>query len=186
MSELGKRLSDGDNGAFSEVVGQYSRRVYALCYRILRDEEEARDITQEVFVKVYTKRRSFGGKSEIYTWIYRIAVNASLTYLKKKGREKGRAAFDENAAVVGPVAGAPSSPEGSSALSELKGRVDEAVGSLPAHFRASFALVAGEGLSHRDAARVLGCSENTVAWRMHKARKLLRARLRPFLEEVGS
>src|SRR4030065_740089 len=71
-------------------------------------------------------------------------------------------------------------------LGELRGRMDEALESLPAPFRASFVLVAGEGLSHADAARVLGCSENTVSWRMHKARKLLQARVKPFLGEVRS
>ena len=176
----------GGRDAFAELVRRHERRVYGVCYRMAGDHADADDLAQEVFLTAWRAIGSFRRGSSFYTWIYRIAVNASLTHLKKKGREKTRAAFDENAAVSVPVPGAPSSPEGSSALNELKGRVDEAVGSLPARFRASFVLVAGEGLSHRDAARVLGCSENTVAWRMHKARKLLRARLRPFLEEVGS
>jgi RNA polymerase sigma-70 factor (ECF subfamily) len=176
----------GGREAFAELVRRHERRVYGVCFRMAGDHADADDLAQEVFLTAWRAIGSFRRGSSFYTWIYRIAVNASLTHLKKKGREKARAAFDENAAVSLPVPGAPSSPEGRSALNELKGRVDEAVGSLPAHFRASFALVAGEGLSHRDAARVLGCSENTVAWRMHKARKLLRARLRPFLEEVGS
>ena len=84
MSDLGKRLADGDDRAFTEVVEQYSRKVYALCYRILRDQEEARDMAQDVFVKVYAKRRSFGGRSQVYTWIYRIAVNLCLSALKRR------------------------------------------------------------------------------------------------------
>jgi RNA polymerase sigma-70 factor (ECF subfamily) len=176
----------GGREAFTELVRRHERRVYGVCFRMAGDHADADDLAQEVFLTAWRAIGSFRRGSSFYTWIYRIAVNTSLTYLKKKGREKGRAAFDENAAVPVPVPGTPSSPEGTSALNELRGRVDEAVGSLPPHFRASFALVAGEGLSHRDAARVLGCTENTVAWRMHKARKLLRARLRPFLEEVGS
>ena len=71
-------------------------------------------------------------------------------------------------------------------MNELSARIDEALAALPVHFRAAFALVVDRGLSHAEAARALGCSENTVAWRMHKARKLLRARMKPFLEEVRS
>ena len=77
-------------------------------------------------------------------------------------------------------------PERAAALNELSARIDESLAALPVHFRAAFALVVDRGLSHAEAARALGCSENTVAWRMHKARKLLRARMKPFLEEVRS
>jgi RNA polymerase sigma-70 factor (ECF subfamily) len=62
--------------------------------------------------------------------------------------------------------------------------MDEAIESLPGHFRASFVLVVNQGLSHAEAAGILGCSENTVSWRMHKARNILRARLKPYLGEV--
>ena len=82
MDDLGKRFADGDEEAFNEVVEQYSGKIYGLCYRILRDREEAKDMTQEVWVRIYSKRKSFRGKSSLYTWFYRIALNnrtASLT-----------------------------------------------------------------------------------------------------------
>jgi RNA polymerase sigma-70 factor (ECF subfamily) len=176
----------GGREAFAELVRRHERRVYGVVFRMAGNHSDADDLAQEVFLTAWRAIGSFRRGSSFYTWLYRIAVNASLTFLKKRGREKDRAVFDENMSVAAPVHGVPSSPEESSARSEIKVRMDEAVGSLPAHFRASFVLVAGEGLSHRDAARVLGCSENTVSWRMHKARKLLRARLKPFLEEVRS
>jgi RNA polymerase sigma-70 factor (ECF subfamily) len=176
----------GGREAFAELVRRHERRIYGVVYRMSGNHSDADDLAQEVFLTAWRAIGAFRRGSSFYTWLYRIAVNLSLTFLRKKAREKARAAFDENLAVASPARGASSSPEGSSALSEIKVRVDEAVSALPAHFRASFVLVAGEGLSHRDAARVLGCSENTVAWRMHKARKLLRARLKPFLEEVQS
>jgi RNA polymerase sigma-70 factor (ECF subfamily) len=177
----------GGREAFAELVRRHERRIYGVVYRMSGNHPDADDLAQEVFLTAWRAIGSFRRGSSFYTWLYRIAVNLSLTFLRKKAREKDRAAFDESSlALASPSHGAPSSPEGRSALSEIKNRVDEAVGALPAHFRASFVLVAGEGMSHRDAARVLGCSENTVSWRMHKARKLLRARLRPFLEEVRS
>jgi RNA polymerase sigma-70 factor (ECF subfamily) len=176
----------GGREAFAELVRRHERRVYSVVFRMAGNHADADDLAQEVFMTAWKAIGSFKQGSTFYTWLYRIAVNTSLTFLKKKGREKNRTEFDENLSVVGPSRGLPSSPEGSSVASELKGRMEEAIDSLPIHFRASFVLVAGEGLSHADAARVLGCSENTVSWRMHKARKLLRARLKPFLEEARS
>lgn len=176
----------GGREAFAELVRRHERRIYGVVYRMSGNHPDADDLAQEVFMTAWRAIGSFRRGSSFYTWIYRIAVNLSLSLLRTKAREKDRAVFDENLAVASSTHGAPSSPEERSALSEIKVRVDEAVGALPAHFRASFVLVAGEGLSHRAAARVLGCSENTVSWRMHKARKLLRARLKPFLEEVRS
>jgi RNA polymerase sigma-70 factor (ECF subfamily) len=176
----------GGREAFAELVRRHERRVYGVVFRMAGNPSDADDLAQEVFLTAWKAIGSFDRRSSFYTWIYRIAVNTSLTFLKRRGREKNRAEFDENMPVAVPTGGLPASPEGSSALNELKGRLDEAIGALPPHFRTSFALVAGEGLSHADAARVLGCSENTVSWRMHKARKLLRARLKPFMEEIRS
>ena len=176
----------GGREAFAELVRRHERRVYGVVFRMAGNHADADDLAQEVFLTAWRAMGSFRRGSSFYTWLYRIAVNASLTLLRKRGRERDRAAFDENTAAAAGALGEISVPERSSARNEIRARVDEAVASLPAHFRASFVLVAGEGLSHRDAAQVLGCSENTVSWRMHKARKLLRARLGPFLEEVGS
>lgn len=174
----------GGREAFAELARRHERRIYGLVYRMSGNHADADDLAQEVFMTAWRAIGSFRRGSSFYTWLYRIAVNLSLTFVRKKARERGRTAFDETLAVASTSPGVPAGPEGLSSLSEIQSRVDEAVAALPAPFRASFVLVAGEGLSHRDAARVLGCSENTVSWRMHKARKLLRARLGPWLEEV--
>jgi RNA polymerase sigma-70 factor (ECF subfamily) len=176
----------GSRGAFAELVRRHERRVYGLVFRMVRDHSDADDLAQEVFLTAFKSIASFRHGSSFYTWLYRIAVNTSLTFLKKRSREKDRAEFREDLAGGGPGLAVSFSPEGRSALNELRGRIDEAVDGLPGHFRASFVLVAGQGLSHAEAAKVLGCSENTVAWRMHKARKLLRVRLEPYLGEVRS
>lgn len=176
----------GDRGAFAELVRRHERRVYGLVFRMVRDHSDADDLAQEVFLMAFRSIGSFRQGAAFSTWLYRIALNRSLTFLKKKGRERGRAEFREDLAVPGTGRGPSASPEERSTLSELKSKVDEALAGLPDHFRASFLLVAAEGLSHAEAAQVLGCSENTVSWRMHKARKLLRARLGPFFGEVRS
>jgi RNA polymerase sigma-70 factor (ECF subfamily) len=186
-SGLVEEAARGGREAFAELVRRHERRVYGVVRRMAGDPADADDLAQEVFLTAWKAIGSFRGGSSFYTWLYRIAVNASLTYLKKKGRERNRAAFDENALAAGPVGGVPPcDPAGNSETVELRSRVEEAVGRLPGHFRAAFALVVDQGLSHADAARALGCSENTVSWRMHKARKILRERLRPYLEEDRS
>ena len=173
----------GSREAFAELVRRHERKVYGVAFRLAGGHADADDLAQEVFLTAWRSLGSFRGEAGFSTWLYRIAVNTATTFLRKKGRERGRVAIDEGAAVPG-LASPGGSPESRSAASELRGRLDEAVAALPAHFRAAFALVAGEGLSHAEAARALGCSENTVSWRMHKARRLLRERLKPYLEEA--
>lgn len=186
-AELVAEAAGGGREAFAELVRRHERRVHAVVLRLAGDAADADDLAQEVFMTAWRSIGGFRGGSGFYTWLYRIAVNASLTFLKRKGREKRRVTFDDNLAAAGAAAGAPAAgPEGRSETGELKARVDAAVGGLPAHFRAAFALVVDQGLSHAEAARVLGCSENTVSWRMHKARKVLRERLGPYLEEARS
>jgi RNA polymerase sigma-70 factor (ECF subfamily) len=176
----------GSREAFAGLVRNHERRVYGLVFRMAGNHSDADDLAQEVFLTAWRSIASFRRGSSFYTWLYRIAVNTSLTFLRKRSREKDRVEFDENLAGADAAGGASLSPEGSSALNELKGRVDEAIESLPEHFRASFHLVVSQGLSHAEAARAIGCSKNTVSWRMHKARKLLQARLKPYLGEVRS
>jgi len=176
----------GSREAFAGLIRLHERRIYGLVFRMARNHPDADDLAQEVFLTAWRSIASFRRGSSFYTWLYRIAVNTSLTFLRKRSREKDRREFNENLAGSDAAGGASTSPEGSSALNELKGRVDEAIESLPGHFRASFVLVVSQGLSHAEVARVLGCSENTVSWRMHKARKLLQARLKPYLGKVWS
>lgn len=175
----------GRQEAFSELARRHQQRVYRLIYGMTRNRSDADDLSQEVFLTAFRSLPGFNGRSAFYTWLYRIAVNQTLNFLKKKGRERDRASFHEDLPYEEENRAGADSPEGNSIRGELRGRVAEAVNALPAHFRASFLLVAGQGLSHAEAAQALGCSENTVSWRMHKARKMLQERLKPYLNEVG-
>lgn len=170
--------------AFMELVRRHREKIFVMIYGLTRDRSDAEDLTQETFLAAYRGLGRFGRRSSFYTWVYRIAVNLSLNFLKKRGREKNRAVFDETLAPADAAAGAAASPEESSAQNELEAQLAEAVEALPPLFKAAFLMVANQGLSHAEAARVLGCSENTVSWRIHKARKILRDRIRPFLSEA--
>jgi RNA polymerase sigma-70 factor (ECF subfamily) len=176
--ELVLEARRGRKEAFAELVRRHQRKIYGLAYRMAGNHADADDLAQEVFLTAYRSLDGFKGRSGFYTWLYRIAVNLSLNYLKKKGREAHETlegeAGGENAAFA--------SPERSSAASELGAAVGEAVRSLPPAYKSAFLLVASEGLSHAEAARLLGCSENTVSWRMYRARKMLQARLQPYIK----
>jgi len=178
---LVEEAKNGSLDAYAELVRRVQERIFATVYGMTRNHQDAADLVQDTFLSAYRALPGFGGRSSFYTWTYRIAVNLTLNHLKRKTREKDREVLDENRAIpdAGPAAG--TSPEADSARAELRERLDEAVASLPPIYRAAFALVAVDGWSHARAAEVLGCSENTVSWRMHKARKMLQARLKEYL-----
>lgn len=173
----------GRTEAFSELARRHQERIYRLIYGMTRNRSDADDLSQEVLMTAFRSIAGFRGTSGFYTWLYRIAVNRTLNFLRERRPEKDRADFREDLSCGG-AAAAENSPEGCSIRNELRGRMAEAVDSLPPLYKASFLLVVDQGLSHAQAARALGCSENTVSWRMHKARKMLQARLRPYLNEV--
>jgi len=183
---LVEEARQGGKEAFSELARRHQKRIFRLIYGMTRNRSDADDLCQEVFMTAFRSIPGFNRKSSFYTWLYRIAVNTSLNFLKRRGREKKRAGFDENLPHTDEKRAASWSPEGWSIRSEFEGLLEEAVDSLPPLYRASFLLVANQGLSHAEAAQALGCSENTVSWRMHKARKMLRSRLEPYLKEAGS
>jgi RNA polymerase sigma-70 factor (ECF subfamily) len=176
---LVEQAKNGDLEAYAELVQRYRERIYRTIYRYTKNHNDTDDLVQETFLQAFRAIRRFRQKSGFYTWIFRIAVNRSLNFLKKAGLEKGRAGYEgkmENIAAAGVH-----SPESVSAAKELGERLNEAVDSLPLSYRSSFILVVFQGMTHGQAARVLRCSENTVSWRLYKARKILQARLGPYL-----
>lgn len=181
---LVERAQAGDVDAFAELAGRLQERIYRTVLGLTRSPEDADDLVQDTFMTAYKSLRSFRRKSSFYTWVYRIAVNLTLNHLKKRGREKGRTPFEDGDAVLDRHGYSAMTPEGGSLNRELKDKIDEAIGQLKPVYQAAFNLVVFQGMSHGTAAEVLGCSENTVSWRMHKARKMLQARLQPYLAEV--
>lgn len=174
----------GSVEAFAELARRTQERIYRVIIALTRNSQDAADLTQDVYLAAFRSLPGFREKSSFYTWVYRIAVNLTLNFLKRKAREKGREEFDDGRISRRESPAADIGPEGRTARRELEERLEEAIDSLPLPFKAAFRLVVGQGLSHAEAAGALGCSENTVSWRMHKARKMLQARLGPFLREV--
>lgn len=182
---LVEEARQGSREAFAELVRRHRQKIYGIIFSMTRNASDTDDLAQDAFLAAYRSLPSFNMDARFSTWLYRIAFNLTMSHLKKQGREKGRSEFREDLLDAGRVRGSADALEERTICDELSARIEEAVAALPAHFRASFLLVANQGLSHAEAALVLGCSENTVSWRLHKARKLLRARLQPFLGRSG-
>lgn len=172
MDDLGKRFADGDDDAFSEVIRQYSRRVFALCYRLLRNEEDARDMAQEVFVRVHGKRTSFQARSGLYTWIYRIALNLCFSEIKRRKTQPLSAAvpldgIEEQAAAAAGDAGEP--PARLEAL--LAGALD----GLPPRQRSVFAMRFYDKMTYAEIAEASGTSVGAAKASFHFAVERLRS-----------
>ena len=180
---LVERAQRGDLAAYTELVRRYRERIYQTIFRLTRNHEDTDDLAQETFMRAFKELGRFRRRSGFYTWVYRIALNLSFNLLKRRKKEMGGQECQDRWS--GRDAGSDSSPEAASAAGELRDCLRAAVGSLPRPYRSAFILVVQQGLTHGQAARVLGCSEKTISWRMHKARKVLQAELRPFLGEVS-
>ncbi|NIM59103.1 MAG: sigma-70 family RNA polymerase sigma factor [Candidatus Aminicenantes bacterium] len=179
---LVKQAKQGDVDAFTELVRRFQENVYHTILSLTRNQQDAYDLAQETFMHAYKSLRGFKQRSTFYTWIYRIAVNLTLNFLKKKKKDEKRQVQLEDYSLDVKSEDSKLSPEEHSMKKELSGKLKEAVDSLPLGYRASFVLVVSQGLSHAQAANILRCSENTISWRMHKARKMLQQKLKPYLE----
>jgi len=175
--ELVDAAREGDGEAFGTLVRRHQKRIYRLALHLLRDAAEAEDVTQETFVRAYGALDRFDGRSEAFTWMYRIAVNLSLNHIRaRKSDRKGVPADDPRleGALVETRAGS-ASPLGASENRELGRALCEGMDALSETLRTTLILVGVDGLSHAQAGEVLGCPEGTVAWRVHEARKKLKA-----------
>jgi RNA polymerase sigma-70 factor (ECF subfamily) len=176
--ELVTAAREGDAGAFGLLVRRHQRRVYRLAVHLLKSGAEAEDVTQDTFVRAYGALDRFDGRSEPFTWIYRICVNLSLNALRS--RKTRRASSPDDPRIEGllidnrPDGG---SPARSSSDKQLGRALVEGIDELSDTLRTTLVLVCIDGLSHAEAGEVLGCPEGTVAWRVHEARKKLRGML---------
>jgi RNA polymerase sigma-70 factor (ECF subfamily) len=164
-----RRLKAGDEKAFDELVTEYRERIYRVAWRILREDEAAEDAAQEAFIKVFRHIGRFEGRSSLYTWIYRITVNIALNKLKRDRFRQMLPLGDLPRRERRPTA----DPARMAESSEIAHRIREAVETLPDKQKAVFTLKFYEGMSHREIADIVGCSEGTSkANYFHAIRKL--------------
>jgi RNA polymerase sigma-70 factor (ECF subfamily) len=187
--ELVEAARAGEVEAFSALVRRHQRRIYRLAAHMLRNAAEAEDVAQETFVRAYGALDRFDGRSEPFTWMYRIAVNLSLNTIRARKAKRVATTTDDPKVAGELVERRPShaDPAARSADRELAGALAEAIDELSETLRTTLVLVCVDGLSHAEAAAILGAPEGTIAWRVHEARKKLRASLerRGYAEGAG-
>jgi RNA polymerase sigma-70 factor (ECF subfamily) len=174
---LVQRAQAGDRAAFGELVRRYRERIFALVLHLTGNESDADDITQEVFWGAFRAIKQFAGRSEFFTWVYRIAVNRALNARRDHGR-RGETPLDDPRISKALAADASGDPARAAELRETYARLLQALDALPADMRTTVVLVVLQGLSHAEAAVIQDCPPGTIAWRIHHAKARLEKALR--------
>lgn len=187
---LVKRVRTGDQRAFRTLVERYQRKVYAVALGMLKDREEAMDVSQEAFVKVHKYLDHFKGDSSFYTWLYRITTNICIDVLRKRKSAGGHAAeFDEtiqvnfseaHAGTLGSRLG--TNPQKSALRRELVEKIQAALEQVPEKHRTILLLREIEGMSYEELARTLEIPKGTVMSRLFHARAKVQKILNEYLE----
>ncbi len=190
-ADLVERSRRGDQKAFRILVERYQRRVFSLAFGLLKDPDEARDISQEAFLKAHRHLGSFQGTASFYTWLYRITVNLCIDRKRRVGRGS-EVELDERLShrQVGSPADILStqklsfSPQRVAQSSELRKRILAALAQLSEQHRAVLILREVEGLSYKEIADSMDCPEGTVMSRLFHARRQMQELLSDFAEDA--
>jgi len=175
-----ERARRGDRQAFSKLVRHYQRRVYLTAYRMMGNHQDADDVAQEAFVRAFKGLPRFDQRADIFTWLYRIVVNVALNHLRQRQRRPTQSIEDYRLAPsLEQRAGG--DPRRVLEFKRMAQEIAAALDELSDTLRATLVLVVFDGVSYRNAAEILECSEGTVAWRIHEARRVLRRRLGHYL-----
>ena len=189
-AELMLQVQKGDMAAFEQLVEKYQRPVVNLLHRTLGDATEAEDLAQNVFVQVFKSAPRYRVTARFSTWLFTIARNLCLNEIRRRSRHPAQSLDQPVEGDEGESDGswkpAWSDPQarrpGDSILQdELEQKIEEALGQLPEAQRTALLLCRQEELSYEEIAEILGCSLSATKSLIHRAREVLRARLKPYL-----
>jgi RNA polymerase sigma-70 factor (ECF subfamily) len=170
---LSKLAGQGNLSAFEVIYQRHHRRVYSLCLRMLGNQTEAEDLTQEVFIQLFRKIVSFRGDSAFSTWLHRLTVNQVLMHFRRRRVKSEK--LSENGEVPEQIVAGTANPDKMPVIDRLA--LDKAIGQLPPGYKKVFLLHDVEGYEHEEIAQILGLSVGTSKSQLHKARLKLRALL---------
>jgi RNA polymerase sigma-70 factor, ECF subfamily len=170
---LVERCRQGELGAFEELYRVHAGRLYSVAYRMLGNPADAEDLLQEIFLSAHRKLELFRGESALGTWLYRLAVNLCLDYLRSR---TGRS-LQLNDPIDDEIGLSDASSRGLADRTVTKMDIERALANLPIGCRTAFVLHDIEGLEHREVAEAMGIAEGTSKSQVHKARLRLRALL---------
>ncbi|QXD32229.1 sigma-70 family RNA polymerase sigma factor [Candidatus Pelagisphaera phototrophica] len=180
-----RKIQAGDVDAFDSLIFKYRERVYSVIYNLTSNREDASDLTQETFIKAFQSINRFKGKSSFFTWLYRIALNTSLTHLRKNKlrrffsfekmvEEDHTEGFIENLKTE-------SDSDKAALMTELQERLNDAFQKLSVKHRTVITLFEIDGLSHKEIADIVGTSIGTVRSRLHYAKQFLQGELEDYI-----
>lgn len=187
-SVLIQRARKGELDAYDDLVRRYQERVYSTVYHMTSNHEDANDLVQEAFIKGFQALKSFKGESSFYTWIYRIAVNRTINFLKQRKNRTHMSLNDLNfnaehdpdlIALI-----SDRTPRRDASLTELQEQLNAAMLQLSEVHRLVVTLHDIQGLSHEEIARILDCNIGTVRSRLFYARQQLQAHLSDYLKQT--
>jgi RNA polymerase sigma factor (sigma-70 family) len=183
--ELVRRARHGDLGAYDALVQRYQQRIYATVYHMTANHEDANDLAQEAFIKGFQALKSFKGGSSFYTWVYRIAVNKTINFLKQR-KNRSQMSLDDldfNAEHDPDLVALVSekTPRREASLAELQEKLNEAMQRLSEPHRLVVTLHDVQGLSHDEIAKIMECNIGTVRSRLFYARQQLQGYLTDYL-----
>jgi RNA polymerase sigma-70 factor, ECF subfamily len=183
---LVRRARQGDLSAYDELVRRYQERIYATIYHMTSNHEDANDLAQEAFIKAFHALKSFKGGSSFYTWVYRIAVNKTINFLKQR-KNKAQMSLDDvdfNAEHDPDLVALISekTPRREINLAELQQKLNAAMQKLSEPHRLVVTLHDVQGLSHDEIAKIMNCNIGTVRSRLFYARQQLQAYLSDYLK----
>jgi RNA polymerase sigma-70 factor, ECF subfamily len=188
--DLVRRAQAGDTGAFDELVSRVRNRVFGMIYNMVHNEQDAWDLAQDSFVKAWKSIARFRGQSSFYTWIYRIVMNVTIDWLRKKQVKGAGAEFDDAIQLkeIDPasrtVPHAEPLPHERMEHEEIHNRIERAIAQLSPEHRAVILMKEIENMQYHEIAESLGCSIGTVMSRLFYARKKLQDLLRDVYENV--
>jgi RNA polymerase sigma-70 factor (ECF subfamily) len=186
--DLLKRSRRGDLSAYDELVRGHQQRIYATLYHMTANHEDANDLAQEAFIKAYSALKTFQGGSSFYTWVYRIAVNKTLNFLKSRKRRGISVSLNDldvhaehDPDLVAFVS--EKTPQRDAQLSELQKKLNEALLKLSEQHRLVVTLHDVQGMSHDEIAEIMDCNVGTVRSRLFYARQQLQGLLKSYLDQ---
>ena len=188
--DLVRRCQAGDTEAFDELVTRYRTRVFGMIYNMVHSEQDAWDLAQDSFLKAWKSIKRFRGRSSFYTWIYRIVMNVTIDWLRKKQIKGAGTEFDDAIQLrqVDPasktVPKTEALPYETMERDEIRVRIDKAIAQLSSEQRAVILMKEIEDMQYDEIAEALGCSIGTVMSRLFYARKKLQTLLRDVYENI--
>jgi len=184
--ELIASFQEGNQLAFEELVSRYSSKAFSLASRLTRNQEDAEEVLQDVFVTVFRKIQGFEGKSSFSSWLYRVTVNSALMKLRKNRQDQSVSMEEEQNQVANKPSTTPayqSEGEAGTTRSEVARALEDAICSLPDDYRPVFVLRDIDGLSSKEVGEILSLSIPAVKSRLHRSRLMLRKELQEFYAE---